>query len=335
MKLPEQTEHRRHPGFTLIELLVVIAIIAVLIALLLPAVQQAREAARRSQCKNNLKQIGLALLNYESTSQVFPAHSFQPYAGAHWKDTRYSWLTAILPNLDQSNVYNTYNMSLNWHDTGNTAAVEKKIPVYRCPSAPDREGFEWAVLVSYPDASPTATFTSSARTYFYGEVTDYANIAGISSALNNTLTPKYTDPTNIGILRKDVSQLASVTDGLSNTIMVAESGGRPQLYQKGTLIPDGSAKTWSTTSTKPFPTGGVWASHNRGFLLDGAQANGYTNAIGPCAINCSNDGEIYSFHTGTANALMGDGSVRGLGASISLHTLISLATSSGGEVVSE
>jgi len=326
---------RSKSGFTLIELLVVIAIIAVLIALLLPAVQQAREAARRAQCKNHLKQIGLALHNYESTWSVFPAHSFQPYAGPHWKDPRYSWFTAILPNIDQANVYNLYNVSLNWHDDENAVAVESKIPVYRCPSALDRPGFEWTVLVSYPDASPTATFITSPRDYYYGAVTDYANTAGISSALNNTLSPKYSDHTNIGILKKDVSRISAVTDGLSNTIMVSECAGRPQLFQKGMLVPDGSPKTWSSTATKPFPTGGVWASHNKGFLIDGAQTNGYTNSLGPCAINCSNDSELYSFHTGIVNALMGDGSVRSLGASTAMQLVISLVTSSGGEVVSE
>lgn len=323
-------------GFTLIELLVVIAIIAVLVALLLPAVQQAREAARRSQCVSNLKQIGIALHNYESSWSVFPAHSFQPYAGPHWKDPRYSWMTAILPNTDQGNVFNQYNPSLNWHDSGNSTAVKTAIPIFRCPSSMDREGYEYGVLVSYPDSSPTATFMSSPRDYLYGAVTDYANVSGISSALNNSLTPKYADPTNMGILRNDVSKLAAVTDGLSNTMMVTECGGRPQLFQKGTLIPDGATKSWSTTSTKPFPTGGVWASHNRGFLIDGAQPNGATNtAPGSCAVNCSNDSEIYSFHPGGANTLMGDGSVRGLGPSTALQLVISLSTSNGRELISE
>ncbi|WP_373653762.1 DUF1559 domain-containing protein [Schlesneria sp. DSM 10557] len=326
---------RVQSGFTLIELLVVIAIIAVLIALLLPAVQQAREAARRAQCKNNLKQIGLALHNYESTWKVFPTHSLQPYAGPHWKDRRYSWYTAILPHIDQANVYNMYNVSLDWHDDDNILAVESNIPAFRCPSAMTRTGFEWTSLIYYPDASPTATFATSPRNFYYGGVTDYANIAGISSALNNTLNPKFSDNTNLGVLRRDVSPLSSVTDGLSNTVMVSECGSRPQLYQKGVLVPEGSPKTWGTTATKPFPTGGVWASHNKGFLIDGAQPNGYTNSLGPCAINCSNDSEIYSFHTGMANALMGDGSVRSLGASTSLPMLISLITSNGGEVISE
>ncbi|WP_162130502.1 DUF1559 domain-containing protein [Schlesneria paludicola] len=326
----------RRGGFTLIELLVVIAIIAVLVALLLPAVQQAREAARRSQCKNNLKQIGLALFNYESSCGAFPAHSYQPYAGPHWKDPRCSWFTAILPNIDQVNVYNLYEMSAHWHDPANATAVKTKLPVYRCPSTVDRDGFDWAILVSYPDASPTATFISSPRDFYYGAVTDYANIAGISTALNNTLTVKYADNTNIGILKSDISRIAAVTDGLSNTILVTECGGRPQLFQKATLIPDGTTpRTWSTTATRPFPTGGVWGSHLRAFLIDGAQSNGYTNSLGPCAINCSNDSEIYSFHTASVNALMGDGSVRGLGAATSMQVLISLVSASGGDVVSE
>src|SRR5690348_8340325 len=112
---------QKRRGFTLIELLVVIAIIAVLIALLLPAVQQAREAARRSQCKNNLKQIGLALMNYESTFKRLPMGSFVPW-GRFGKDDAHmdytgqfgpNWAVRILPQLEQSSLYLTYSSVLN------------------------------------------------------------------------------------------------------------------------------------------------------------------------------------------------------------------------------
>src|ERR1700709_2271947 len=99
----------RRKAFTLIELLVVIAIIAVLIALLLPAVQQAREAARRTQCKNNMKQLGLALANYESTFTCFPPARLGHFVGASWDDGWTSWTVMILPNLEQTNLYNQYN----------------------------------------------------------------------------------------------------------------------------------------------------------------------------------------------------------------------------------
>src|ERR1043166_2820752 len=101
---------KKRVGFTLIELLVVIAIIAVLVSLLLPAVQQAREAARRSQCKNNLKKIGLPFHNFERTYGYLPSSLRPPTAGT----VRFSVLTALLPDLDQSSIYNQYNQSINW-----------------------------------------------------------------------------------------------------------------------------------------------------------------------------------------------------------------------------
>src|SRR5436190_1292958 len=120
-------------GFTLIELLVVIAIIAVLIALLLPAVQQAREAARRTQCKNNMKQMGLGLYNYESTHRVFPPARIDltgPPGPAIYQ-TR--WITLCLPYFDQANVYSLYNFNQAWFDTANIPATSAKIAMFLCP----------------------------------------------------------------------------------------------------------------------------------------------------------------------------------------------------------
>src|SRR5262245_40968191 len=137
---------RRRTGFTLIELLVVIAIIAILIALLLPAVQQAREAARRTQCKNNLKQIGLALHNYESSTRVFPASSTTAPSGANgaWSYTParaqdpkwhlHSWASEILPNIDSTHLYNTIDYNYASRATQNQKAAETVLPFYRCPS---------------------------------------------------------------------------------------------------------------------------------------------------------------------------------------------------------
>jgi prepilin-type N-terminal cleavage/methylation domain-containing protein len=135
------TSSRR--GFTLIELLVVIAIIAILIALLLPAVQQAREAARRSQCKNNLKQIGLALHNYHDTYNQFPTGSVYTTDapsqgdGAHsnFRNANYgsTWLTAILPMFDQAPLYNRYNFSVPSQNNASVTSVE--MPALKCPSA--------------------------------------------------------------------------------------------------------------------------------------------------------------------------------------------------------
>lgn len=328
----------RH-GFTLVELLVVIAIIGIMVGLLLPAVQAARESARRMQCGNNLKQMGLALHNYESAYRVFPAQSSGPEPGIHFNARRGSWFTAILPFMEQGVLAEQYNSHLNWHDAGNEAAVTTEVPTFRCPSVPDRRGFEWAVMVNYANAT-TTSITMTPRDFYYGASTDYANVGGLSTQLNNNLpaNQRLNDPLNCGVLKSRAVKLSDVMDGLSNTILVVECAGRPDLFQNGRLVPDGAMpKTWSGTSsvTRPFPTGGVWASHNKGFIIDGAQPNGNT-AIRPgtCSVNCSNDNEVYSFHVGGAHVLMTDGSVTFISASLPIEQLAALVSRSGREVVS-
>lgn len=333
------TRHRsdRPRGFTLIELLVVMIIIAILIGLLLPAVQRAREAARRTSCSNNLKQIGIAVMNYEAAQRAWPKQATFPQPGVKFQEKRGSWITQTLPYFEQGNVFIRYDQTLDWHNVANEVPVMAGIPLLNCPSAPDRKGFEWAVLVDYADAT-TTTMTLTPRAFYNGATTDYTNIGGISTALNNTLptTQRHPDPINAGILKVTPVRTTEISDGLSNTILVAECAGRPNLYQKGVLVPDGaSPKTWSgsSTVTRPFPTGGVWASHNKGFVIDGAQRNGYTNTTpGDCPMNCSNDNEIYSFHPGGAATLYADGSVKFHADDILMSVLAALVTRDGGEM---
>lgn len=326
-------------AFTLVELLVVIAIIGILVGLLLPAVQAAREAARRMQCSNNMKQIGLALHNYESAHRAWPAQSSSPSPGTQYAARRGSWFTAALPFFEQDGLYKSFDRTRHWHDPANEVAVTSNVPTLRCPSAPQRDGFEWTVLVNYANAT-TTTATTTPRDFYKGAVTDYANVGGVGTQLNAALPAglQLSDPLNCGILKTTAVRLAEVTDGLSNTILLAECAGRPQLYQNGRLVADGATpKTWSGTSsvTRPFPTGGAWASHSKGFLVDGAQPNGNT-AIRPgtCSINCSNDNEVYSFHTGGAEILMADGSVKFVSASLPIDQLVALVSRNGGEIAS-
>ena len=141
---------RKRPGFTLIELLVVIAIIAVLVALLLPAVQQAREAARRTQCKNNLMQIGIALHNYEMRHECLPPGSIDPNRPIRNEAKGYhvGWIVQVLPDLDNSNIYQRFNFSVGVYDQANNAPRGVKIASLFCPSNSALVGQgEWAADV--------------------------------------------------------------------------------------------------------------------------------------------------------------------------------------------
>jgi prepilin-type N-terminal cleavage/methylation domain-containing protein/prepilin-type processing-associated H-X9-DG protein len=266
----------RRQGFTLIELLVVIAIIAVLISLLLPAVQSARESARRAQCVNNLKQLGLGCMNFESTNRVLPpdVQSFLPgqapdndppaaYTGN--QTTRAGWVELILPYIEQSNVYNLCNLSLSVFDTqnippaiggsaspnwsGNNSAYSTVINTLLCPSSPGPGS------INYWNGNWCGTGNGSGPpnlnppTQIWG-LEDYFAIPGLHCELVAALgidpkagTNGYTSimcNNEPGVISSpgtaQGNSIASITDGTSNTFMLGEMAGRPVGYNRAKQI---------------------------------------------------------------------------------------------------
>jgi prepilin-type N-terminal cleavage/methylation domain-containing protein/prepilin-type processing-associated H-X9-DG protein len=308
-------------GFTLIELLVVIAIIGMLVALLLPAVQAAREAARRTQCSNNIRQLGLAAHNFVDVKKHFPS-SIRP-AGLT-PLPRIAGMLLVLPYLEEGNAFKAYDLSKNWNDAPNRPVVSRAIPTLLCPSSPNPERLD-----GLPEGNPWRPDIAAP--------TDYSPTIGVDKRLKDAGLVEHDGK---GLLPKNEKpRLGEATDGLSHTIMYAESAGRPYLYRQGKQVGD--------LTTHRVNAGG-WCRPASDFSVDGSSYDG-ASFPGPCAINCTNGedfastpfphpyygtegtAEAYSFHSGGANFVFGDGSVRLISAEIHVREFAKLVTRAGGE----
>ena len=330
---------RSRRAFTLIELLVVIAIIAILIGLLLPAVQKVREAAARTQCMNNLKQLSLAMVNYHDGNGFFPAANYDgsvtPAPPGNPANKSHSWRPFTLAYIEQGSLQNLYNFNINWWE--NTAAITTQVKSFQCPSVPGR-------------ATQTSSISGNAPGGMVGPysaplaTTDYDTINGVKeftySAVFN-LMPAYTKATKANftnqsrgaLFKNQVTDILQITDGTSNTIMLAECGGRPILYidnKKQAALND-QGVCWAD-SDGPFSVdgadkaGNIWPKDD----ASPAQASVYSFAF-----NKSNNNEAFGFHTGGMNIAMCDGSVRFIRSSTSMLAFCSLITRQGGEVNQE
>jgi prepilin-type N-terminal cleavage/methylation domain-containing protein/prepilin-type processing-associated H-X9-DG protein len=349
---------RRRRGFTLIELLVVIAIIAVLIGLLLPAVQKVREAAARLKCQNNLKQIGLACHTFHDARGAFPPGRINvakniafpplgipanPLAGIS-----HSWVPFVLPYLEQQNLFQLYHHEVLWADPLNQPAATVQLQVLQCPSAKSNR-----LHVAAWGGSPAGPIgTPYVAPNVWGACGDYAAVKGIRTGSASLATSGLVDAVGTfeGVMGDTVvRRFTQVTDGTSNTVLIAEVAGRPEIWRAGkyvsmaSLDPTLPRYPYEDTAGGDMP-GGAWAEQQNAFFLDGASYDGITKP-GPCAINCTNnycglptrnydDGEVYAFHSGGANTLFADGSVHFIGASIDIRTFARLVTYAGGEVIS-
>ncbi|MEX2142102.1 MAG: DUF1559 domain-containing protein [Pirellulales bacterium] len=294
MELAHRAGQRR--AFTLVELLVVIAIIGVLVALLLPAINAAREAARRAACTSNLRQIGLATLNFESARRVFPpAHIELP--------RRHSGFAYILPYLEEQAIYDIYDFGQHWSAVANRPATRTTIPTFICPSVGEtREWFtDYAICSRMSDATGDAYKTLLAQ----NAIRPRSNLFSDNGAMRIDLR---------SIMRKDeFVPRRKIADGLSYTYMIFECGGRPNRYLNGQLQPNAAAVS-----------GARWADPANHFWLHDYPL-----------INFNNNNEIYSFHPGGVNLVRGDGSVHFVAETIDPEVFVSQFTANGGEALHE
>ena len=300
-------------GFTLIELLVVIAIIAVLIALLLPAVQQAREAARRTQCKNNMKQIGLALHNYESSVSCFPIGSFSPWT------TVPNWRLQIFPFIDQAPLYTAMDFTQSFQGNATTTNTNylsnMKLAGYICPSS---------------TLDPCANISNNPKNIqipmYVGVSGAYPDVAGRTVGSASNYGGFYTN--NGMLLHNKLTRIRDATDGTSNVIIVAEQSGRVGTTDMrsgyyggftGTTFggevsasnPNG-ADSWSTGLT------GVQYRINAPTMAGGSDNPWDANTV------------VNSFHTGGIHVLLTDGSVRFISDNIDFTTFRNLCSRDDG-----
>ena len=313
-------------AFTLVELLVVIAIIGILIAMLLPAVQAVREAARRAKCMNNIRQLGLASLNFENAQGTMPPGITTNGKTGSARINYHTWAAYILPYLEQTNVGEIIDISLPWYDPANQPAITSVIPTLICPSSPTEE-----FVVDIPQISGLKQ-----------AITDYSVTQRISQCVYDD---EYALPVSniFGAVGKanEFIKIGEITDGLSNTLFFAEDAGRPAHYVK-------NGKDGPPTTTRGFATKGKRSVGNVAVVDGYVDGSGWANTLnripvhgfnaagdyspGPFPVNVSNNNESFGFHPGMVVGTLCDGSTHVISDDVLMQEYSEFITRAGQEV---
>ncbi len=317
-RTPQSRRKRASPGFTLIELLVVVSVIALIVALLMPAVQQAREAARKTACRNNLKQIGIAFHSYETSHRVFPKGGAgvvsltNPAVNTRWT---LSWGAAILPHLDQLPLFESINQDETYLHEDNHVPGRTVLPVYLCPTNSHLELFR-------PNGDTPSSNVQFARTDYggnYGErgLRCYPD----SNCQNNYADTGHPNSGGRGMLligTDPVVRLVDVKDGTTHTLMVGEAPeGLHSLWIGHKNVFDQSAPLNAQTDSDSD-----WQSCHPIFASKPGNF-------------CDYGQEFHSYHSGGANFLAVDGSVKFVSENLDLTIFSALLSRAGGEVIDD
>jgi len=348
-------------GFTLIELLVVIAIIAILVSLLLPAVQQAREAARRTQCKNNLKQMGLALHNYHDVYGSFPP-GYVSYgtsdgtgpASANidpltWDAAPgWSWSAMLLPYTEKNNVYDSLDLNAPCWDPDNALVIQTKLPMFLCPSSTgETEAFLVRDAMGDPLMIGGATVTLGRSHYVasHGQESCWGECGAAPAGV--VFSDIYTSATTTVSINGDASKVADgpfyrnsntkikdVTDGLTNTIFLGEHSSKLSEKTWVGVVP-GAYTHPSFTSPENGPDAAATLT-----LVHAGPSGGELDITGfpiihPVNFPTYHVGQMYSEHPGGGHICLGDGSVRFVSENVNLIVWAELSSINEGEVVGE